>query len=144
MSARSMIVNALAEVFKSSINGTSPYNTNLYSNNVSTKLKFWDEVSDFPYICIVAGPEYREYLPGDFKWGILNIAIKLYVYGENPNEQLEELIQDVEYAISNNEELSLADGRRTTEILITSIITDEGLLSPHGVGEVNASVRYEV
>lgn len=144
MSARSMITNALADVFRSVINGTTPYKTNLYSANVSTKLKFWDEVSDFPYVCVVPGTEYREYLPGDFKWGILNIALKLYVYGENPNEQLEELIQDVEYAISNNEELSLADGRVTTEILITSIMTDEGLLSPHGVGEINVSVRYEV
>jgi hypothetical protein len=144
MSARSLIVNALADVFKSAINGTTPYNTNLYGVNVSTKLKFWDEVSDFPYVCIVPGTEYREYLPGDFKWGMLNIAIKLYVYGENPNEQLEELIQDIEYAISHNENLSLADGRTTTEILITSIITDEGLLAPHGVGEVNVSVRYEV
>lgn len=143
MSARSSIVNALAGKLKL-INGTGQYKTNLYSKNVSTRLKFWDEVSDFPYICIVAGSEYREYLPSNFKWGILNIALKLYVRGENPIEKLEDLIQDVELVISNNEELVYETGKETTEILITSILTDEGLLAPTGVGEVNVSVRYQI
>jgi hypothetical protein len=33
-------------------------------------------------------------------------------------------------------------GAETTEILITSITTDEGLLAPYGVGEINLQVRY--
>lgn len=144
MTARSLITNALVDKFKTLINGTSPYNTNLYNTNASNKLKFWDEISDFPFICVVPSTEYREYHPAGFQWGILSIALKLYVYGETPNEQLEELIQDVENVIEQNERLALADGRFTTEILITSIVTDEGLLAPYGVGEVNISVRYEV
>lgn len=142
-SARSKIVNALVSKLKE-INGVSPYRSNVYGANVTSKLKFWDEVSDFPYICVVAGYETREYLPSDFKWGHLNVAIKLYVYGENSHELLENIISDVELVIKNNETLDLGNNESTTEILITSILTDEGLLAPNGVGEVNLTVRYPV
>ena len=142
MSQRSKIVNALVEKLRQ-INGITPYKSNLYGKNVINKLKFWDEVSDFPTICVVAGNETREYLPSNFKWGFLNIALKLYVYGENSHELLENIISDVELVIEANENLTIDTGT-TTEILITSIVTDEGLLSPYGVGEVNLQVRYQV
>lgn len=142
MSQRSKITNALVEKLKL-INGITPYKSNLYGKNVINKLRFWDEVSDFPTICVVAGNETREYLPSNFKWGFLNIALKLYVYGENSHELLENLISDVENIIDANENLTIDNGT-TTEILITSIVTDEGLLSPYGVGEVNLQVRYQV
>jgi hypothetical protein len=32
----------------------------------------------------------------------------------------------------------------TTEILVVSITTDEGLLAPYAVGEINLQVRYEL
>lgn len=142
MSQRSKIVKALVEKLKL-INGTAPYKSNLYGKNVTDKLRFWDEVNDFPYVCAVAGNETREYHPGNFKWGYLNISIKLYVYGEDCHELLENLISDVEKVIELNENLVIDTGT-TTEILITSIVTDEGLLSPYGVGEVNLQVRYQV
>lgn len=142
MSQRSKIVNALVEKLKL-INGRTPYKSNLYGKNVINKLRFWDEVNDFPTICVVAGNETREYHPSNFKWGFLNIALKLYVYGENSHELLENLISDVENTIDANENLTIDNGT-TTEILITSIVTDEGLLSPYGVGEVNLQVRYQV
>lgn len=142
MSQRSKIVNALVAKLKL-INGVAPYKSNLYGKNVISKLKFWDEVNDFPYICVVAGSETRDYLPGGFKWGFLNIALKLYVYGENSHELLENIISDVEAVIDANETL-VYDGGATTEILINSIVTDEGLLTPYGVGEVTLNVRYQV
>lgn len=144
MSARTQIANALVAKFKSLLTGTSPYTTNLHMVNATTKLKFWDEIQDFPYICVVMGSEVREYHPSNFTWGMLNLALKLYVYGEDSNERLEALITDVETVISKSEKLELASGRSTEEILITSIITDEGLLTPYGVGEVNILVRYQV
>lgn len=142
MSQRSKIVKALVEKLKL-INGTAPYKSNLYGKNVTDKLRFWDEVNDFPYVCAVAGNETREYHPGNFKWGYLNISIKLYVYGEDCHELLENLISDVEKVIELNENLVIDTGT-TTEILINSIVTDEGLLTPYGVGEVTITVRYQV
>lgn len=145
MSARTMIVKAIADKLNQTLNGSSPYTTNLYGKNAQAKLRFWDEVDDFPFISIVPGMENREYHPAGFQWGFLNVALKIYVYSQDQSaEKLEEVIQDVESVLSSNEELTLSDGRETTEILILSITTDEGLLSPHGVGEINISVRYQV
>lgn len=144
MSARASISHALGDALKT-IDGTGNYQTNLWGN-VINKLKFWDEIKDFPTICVVPGTETREYLPGDFKWGYLNISLKVYTKGEEPLVELENLLEDIETAIDSNRVLvyDVDNNLRTTEILITSIMTDEGLLAPYGVGEVNLQVRYQV
>jgi hypothetical protein len=141
MSRRTSIVKALAERFKT-IDGNSPYKTNLFSNSFA-KLKFWDEVNDFPAVFVTPGSEQREYLPGDFTWGYLGVCVKVYVRSEEESqEQLETLLEDLENCIDSNRVLSYSDTEETTEILVTSITTDEGLLAPYAVGEINLQVRY--
>ena len=144
MSARSRIVDELVIKLKE-INGSGPYKSSV-SGNVFGKLKFYDEVSDFPTICVVSGYESREDLPANFKWGYLNISLKVFVEGENAQELLENLLSDIEYTLSQNEQLKYdaGVGEQTTEILITSIQTDEGVMAPLGVGEVNCTARYQV
>ena len=92
------------------------------------------------------GNEQREYLPGDFKWGFLNISVKVYVRSEDESqEQLEALLADIETFVDANRVLKYNvddPSLETTEILIQSITTDEGLLAPYGVGEINLEVRY--
>ena len=144
-SARTSIVKALAEKLKL-IDGSTGYNTNIYSN-AYPKLKFWDEVQDFPSVYMSVGSESREYHPGGFKWGFLGISLKLYVKGEDPAQELEYLVSDVEKVIDENRTLVYdvnTAGAQTVEILINSIVTDEGLLEPYGVGEVNITVQYPV
>ena len=141
MSRRTSIVKALAERFKT-IDGNAPYKTNLFSNSFA-KLKFWDEVNDFPAVFVTPGSEQREYLPGDFTWGYLGVCVKVYVRSEEESqEQLETLLEDLENCIDSNRVLSYSDTEETTEILVTSITTDEGLLAPYAVGEINLQVRY--
>jgi len=145
MSVRTSIAKALAEKLKS-IDGSTGYNTNIFKN-AYPYLKFWDEVADFPSIYMTVGMETREYHPGGFKWGYLNITLKLYVQGEEPAQTLELLLEDVEKVIDTNRTLvydETTPGAQTVEILITSIVTDEGLLEPYGVGEVNITVQYQV
>lgn len=142
MSARSKIADALVAKLRE-INGTTPYSTNLFANAYKAN-KFWDEVTDFPYICVIPGYESREYLPGGFKWGYLTITLRVYVRGETPVEQLEDVLVDVEKCVDANRELTYDTGKETTEIDIVSIVTDEGLLAPFGVGEVTLQVRYQV
>lgn len=141
MSKRTKIVTALAEKFNL-IDGNQPYNTNLFNNSFA-KLKYWDEVNDFPCVYVTPGTETREYLPADFTWAYLNVCVKVYVRGEEPQQQLEDLLEDLERCIDANRVLVYDEmGSETTEILITSITTDEGLLAPIGVGEINLQVRY--
>lgn len=141
MSKRTSILKALAERLKD-IDGTQ-YTSNIY-NNAYAKLKFWDEVNDFPSVYMSPGSEQREYLPGDFTWAFLGISIKLYCKGEDSQDQLEQLLEDVESVIDANRVIvyDSINNYETTEILIVSITTDEGLLAPYSVGEINLQVRY--
>lgn len=143
MSKRTSIVTALVNQFKT-IAGNQPYQTNLFEN-AHAKLKFWDEIQEFPAVYVTPGSETREYLPADFTWGYLGVCVKVYVKSEDQaQEQLEALLEDLETCIDNNRVLVYDpdNGLETTEILITSITTDEGLLAPYGVGEINLQVRY--
>jgi hypothetical protein len=144
MSKRTSIVKALTEKLKI-INGETPYKTNLYEA-VFPKLVFWDECNNFPSVYLTPGSEMREYLPSDFVWGYLGVSLKAYCKGENSSEELENLLEDLERAIDLNRVLTYdeVNGYETTEILITSITTDEGLLAPYAVGEINLQVRYQV
>ena len=148
MSVRSSIVASLTEILNTNLDGTGSYTTDIH-NSAEAKLKFWDEVNEFPFISIVAGPETRDYLPAAFKWGFLNITLRLYVSdGDNPSLALEGLLEDVEKLLDANREIpysSVTGTESTTQDLqITSIVTDEGLLAPLAVGELSIEVQYQV
>lgn len=145
MSKRISITKAIAEKLKL-IDGTAPYTSNLYGN-VFAKLKFWDEVEDFPCVYMTPGQETREYHPGEFKWAFLSIALKIYTRGDQAQEELEALIEDVETCLDTQQGCVVYDttnNYQTSEYSITSITTDEGLLAPYAVGEINILVRYQV
>jgi hypothetical protein len=145
MSRRTSIVKAIAERLKV-IDGSSTFKSNIFNNSYA-KLKYWDEVQDFPSIYVVAGSETRDYLPGGFAWGFLGVSLKVYTKGEESLQLLEDLLEDVENVLNDTVGVLLYDTTNnysTAEISITSITTDEGLLAPYGVGEVNLLVRYQV
>jgi hypothetical protein len=142
MSRRTSIIKALTEKLKQ-IDGSVSYKSNIF-NNAYPYLKFWDEVNDFPAVYSVAGSEMREYLPGDFTWAYLNITLKIYCKGEDAQQKLEDLLEDVERVVHDNRTLvyDITHGYETTEILVNSIVTDEGLLAPYAIGEITLQVRY--
>lgn len=144
MSKRTSIIRALTEKLKL-IDGESPYQTNLFQNAYA-KLKFWDEVEDFPSVYLTPGSEQREYHPSGFTWGFLGISVKVYCHGEEAQQELEKLLEDIETCVDANRVLvyDVDRGHETTEILIQSITTDEGLLAPYAVGEINLQVRYAI
>ena len=140
---RQQIVSALVELFKTNLTGESPYITNVY-DNVKGKQVFWDEVTDYPSICIYSGGESREYLPGGFKWAFLTVNIRIYVQDEDSKDRLEEVFQDVEAILDDNNDLTVDGKDLSTDIRILSLSDDEGLLNPLGVGEITLEIRYEV
>lgn len=141
---RLAIVEALVEKLKE-IDGTGDYLTNLY-DNVTPRLKFWDEVEDFPSIHVNAGSESREYQAGGYKDRFLGLTLRIYVNEEDAVEALEKLMEDVETVIEENARLEYTDRQGNTQythqITIVSIDTDEGVLEPFGVGEMMIEVRY--
>lgn len=142
MSHRYSIAEVITNKLKT-ISITNGYNTDLF--NVETGLVFWDEVNDFPYVCLVPGDERRKHLPARFVWSFMEVPIKVYCKGETAQIQLEELIRDIEKCLYSDENLvyDTTNGYKIVEITIESIVTDKGLLAPYAVGEITAQVRYE-
>ena len=141
---RQSITNALVDALKG-INGTGEYLTDI-GDEVSPRLKFWDEIEVFPAIHLNASGETRTYQGGGYKDRFLNITIRCYVNEEDAVSALDALLEDVETALEENSRLRYIDRRGavqyTHQITIISIDTDEGVLDPLGVGEVVVEVRY--
>ena len=141
---RSSIISALVEKLKD-INGTGQFLTDL-DENVSPRLKFWDEVEEFPAVHLNAGSESREYQAGGYKDRFLSVTLRCYVQAEDAQEALAELLEDVETVIEDNTRLQYSDRQGATQytqqITVVSVDTDEGVLEPLGVGEMLLEVRY--
>ena len=143
-SRRTKIVEALANKLKT-INGQGAFLTDV-NENVSPRLKFWDEVDEFPAIHLNAGGEYREYQTAGFKNRFLTVTVRCYVSDEEATEVLGALLEDVETVLEDNSQLKYFDSQNviqsTQQISVLSITTDEGVLEPLGVGEIELEVRY--
>ena len=138
------IVQALVDNLKD-IDGTGHFLSNL-DQNVFPRLKFWDEVEEFPAIHLNAGSETRQYQGGGMKDRFLSITIRCYVKEEDSVAALDALLEDVETVIEEHSRLKYKDRNNvdyyTQQITVISIDTDEGVLEPLGVGEMLIEVRY--
>jgi len=94
---RQSIINAIVDKLKE-INGAGNYLTDL-GENVHPRLKFWDEVEEFPALHLNAGSESREYQGGGYKDRFLSVTIRCYVNEEDAVDALDKLLEDVETEI---------------------------------------------
>ena len=95
----------------------------------------------------ISGSETRVYQAGGYKDRYLNITIRCYVSDEtDATEALNLLMEDIETVVEDNSRLKYYDAMNneynTQQITIISIFTDEGVLDPLGVGEIEIEVRY--
>ena len=143
-SRRRAVVEALAIALER-INGQPPFRSSVAK--VERRLKFWDEVNEFPTIHVGAGTETREYDGGGFRFRFLTITVRIYVSDDNDVvEALEELLEDVETVIEDSDPLTYYDStgasQTTVQTTIGTVDTDEGVLEPLGVGEITLEIRY--
>ena len=141
---RRAIIEALALELEQ-INGSSPFRTSV--SNVERRLKFWDEVTEFPTIHLGAGAETREYDGGGFRFRFLSVTVRCYVSDDDDViEALEELLEDVETVLEDKDPLTYYDStgasQSTVQTTIITVDTDEGVLEPLGVGEITIEIRY--
>jgi len=142
-SRRSGITTALANII-AKIDGRGLYYQAVAET--SPRLKFWDEVEEYPAVHLNAGSETRQYQTGGYKDRFLNVTVRCYVNQEDSVAALDELLEDVETVLEENGQLLYHDRngleQHTHQITILSIDTDEGVLDPLGVGEILIEVRY--
>ena len=134
-SRRSDIIDLLVTELKKIDGGTSDFdssytfNTDL-SNNVERKIRFLDEVNDFPSLYIAAGTEIRDFNSQNLTNATLDATIR---------DKMDDLIQDIEhviYRIGDNSDKGIQ------EISISNISADEGLFTPYGLSEIEVIIDY--
>ena len=135
-SRRTEVINLLVTELKKINGGTSTfnsnytYNTNLF-NNVERKLKFLDEINDFPSLYIAGGTEIREFNSENLTTATLDATIRAYVFSEdNSQSDIDNLVQDIEHVIYNIGDNS---SKGIQQFNIANISADEGLLTPYGL-----------
>ena len=144
---RTEIVQFIVTRLKEIDGGVSPYDsaytfvTNVF-DNVFRKIKFLDEVNDFPSLYVSAGTEIRDFQSENLTVATLDVIIRAYVYGEDNSQTLsDDLAQDVEhiiYSLGDNPDKGILD------ITIDNITTDEGLAIPYGIAEIELSIVYRL
>jgi len=134
---RTKINKAIVELIKDNIPE--------FLDNVQSKLKFWDEVNDFPFCSVTTAGEQREYLPSEFEWGYLTVSMRIYVKEDfTAPETLDTLLGKIEDVLRSNLVIEYDTGWCTTDIRVISVDTDGGLLEPLAVGELLLIVQYQV
>jgi len=144
-SRRTEIIDFLVTELKKIDGGTSTfnsnytYNTNLF-NNVERKLKFLDEINDFPSLYIAGGTEIREFNSENLTTATLDATIRAYVFSEdNSQSDIDNLVQDIEHVIYNIGDNS---SKGIQQFNIANISADEGLLTPYGLSEIEITIQY--
>jgi len=137
------IVTQLKEIDgeTSDFNSSYTYTQNVFSN-VYRRIKFLDEVNDFPALYVSAGTELRDFNSKSLTVATLDATIRAYVFGEDNSQSLvDDITQDIEhviYSIGDNPDKGILD------ITIDSITSDEGLATPYGLAEVELTIVYRL
>lgn len=141
---RSSIVEALTNKLKT-ISLMNGFSSDL-GEQAFPRMRFWDEISEFPCVCLVAGPESIVHQAAGLKDRYLDVTLRAYVNEEDSIVALERLLEDIEFIIDNNGRLAYEDSSGnlgyTRDITIQLIDTDQGALAPLGVGEMTLQVKY--
>lgn len=146
LSRRKEITELLVTELKNINGGISTYDPNYQysidvSNNVFRRLKFLDEINDFPTICVNAGSEARIYDTVGLITGELTLNIRAYLRSENPITAAENLADDIEhviYHLGDKSDIGMLD------MIMQSVSTDEGLVAPFGILEIDILARYQL
>lgn len=141
---RTAISKALVDLIKD-IDGTNDYVSNL-SGQVYDKLRYIEDISDFPAVCVIAGSETRSYKTSEYKDRYIGYKILIFVNEENPLTKLDNVLEDIETVLESNARFQYLDktgaAQYSIDITILNISTDEGALEPIAIGEMSILVHY--
>ena len=116
----------------------------VHENNVYNSFKYLDEINDFPSVCFVAGSENREELGANRRLGTIEVALRGYVFDENNVDIAEILAQNVESKVDSFSANVAARANGVADARVTAFRTDEGLLQPYGVADLEIEILYDL
>jgi inorganic pyrophosphatase len=137
MARRTQIIEALV--------GHLGSNTDVHANNVFRTYKYMHDLNDFPAITFIPRQEQRDHFGDQQVHGIIAVQLRCYVYdGDTADiaDECERLADQIEAAID-----TFAETYRQYEVeeaRVVSLRTDDGLMTPYGVADLQVSILYRL
>ena len=120
-------------------------NTDVHANNVHRTYKYMHDLNDFPAITFIPNREDRDHFGDGQVHGILAVQLRCYVYdGDTADiaDECERLADQIEAAVD-----TFAAANRALEVeeaRVVSLRTDDGLMTPYGVADLQISILYRL
>ena len=137
MARRTDIIDALV--------GHLGTNTDVHANNVYRTYKYMHDLNDFPAITFIPNREDRDHFGDGQVHGILAIQLRCYVFdGDTADiaDECERLADQIEAAVdtfsATNRALEVEEAR------VVTLRTDDGLMTPYGVADLQLSILYRL
>jgi hypothetical protein len=103
-------------------------------------IKFLHEINSFPSFYIHPQLETRTHVSHGVRLAVITCEMRAYVYSDTLND-VEQTARLIETAVQTfaKQHLNLAD-----ECRVTSIRTDEGIMSPYGLVDLTLEILYRI
>ena len=121
--------------------------TSVLQGNVQRQFIFLNEVNDFPFVTFIPREEVRTHRGDGRKLASLQLSLRAYIHNGNPGG---ESIRDAEnMGIQIEQDIidEFAASHRDLEVEEARVLafrTDEGLMSPYGIADLDIVIVYEV
>ena len=113
-------------------------------NNVHNSFKYLDEINDFPSVCLLPKNEARSQRSDNRRLGIIEVALRGYVFDENNLDTAEFLAQNVESKVDSFAANTAAKANGVADARVVTFRTDEGLFEPYGIADLDLQILYDV
>lgn len=120
-------------------------NTDVHANNVFRTYKYMHDLNDFPAITFIPRQEQRDHFGDQQVHGIIAVQLRCYVFDGDTSDiadECERLADQIESAVD-----SFAETYRQHEVeeaRVVSLRTDDGLMTPYGVADLQVSILYRL
>lgn len=114
----------------------------LGANSVSQRLLYLDDINDFPTICFSGGPSIDySYIQTRQPIKTMRQLLRGYTYSSDAMRDAEDLARSIEAVVQHFAYFASDLGVFSSRV--QSVTTDEGLLQPYGLCEVEVAIEYE-
>lgn len=102
-------------------------------------IRFLNEINNFPAFYVHNGNERRVHISSGVSYAVLSLTVRGYCWTDNL-DAVDAFARDIEFAVQAFYRTNRAV---IEELRVTSLQTDEGLMSPYGIIDLTVDVTYQ-
>lgn len=137
MGRRVDVLNAFTSWLQSGSYVGSP----LPPRGVLRGFRWLDTINEFPLITYNVQDSALVHISDNYRYYAMDIALRAYVRGEDPQGNLDQIMQDIEERVESFRN-SADPNLEIVETRFQNISSDEGIMAPYGVTDMRLRITY--